>query len=339
MATIVGSRRETVALIGSDKVEGTAVYGADDQKIGTVQRVMFNSASIGLHQRDNARLLDTLRRLRELGNTVIVVEHDEDAILAADYVVDIGPGAGVHGGEIVAEGPPEAIKANPNSLTGHYLTGERSSRSPPSAGSPRNRAGAEGHRRARQQPEERHGLYPARPLHVHHRRLGGGKSTLVIDTLYKSVARQLNGEAIPAPHERLDRLAQIDKVTRSTSHRSAARHAPIPRHTGAFTPIRDWFADLPEAKQRGYAQGRFSFNVKGGRCEACQGDGVIKIEMHFLPDVYVTCDVCKGQALRPRDARGAVQREKSIADVLDMTVEEAAALFKAAPRSARAGDP
>ena len=293
---------------------------------------VLDEPSIGLHQRDNARLLDTLRRLRGLGNTVIVVEHDEDAIWAADYVVDVGPGAGVHGGEIVAEGTPAEIAANPNSLTGHYLSGERTVAIPT-------------RRRARD---------PGRELAIvgaHGNNLknvtatiplglftcvtgvsGGGKSTLIIDTLYKAAARSLNGaNEPPAPHDRIEGLSEIDKVIdidQSPIGRTPRSNPAT--YTGAFTPIRDWFAGLPEAKARGYLPGRFSFNVKGGRCEACQGDGVIKIEMHFLPDVYVTCDVCKGKRY-DRETLEVRYRDKSIADVLDMTVEEAAELFKAVP--------
>ena len=293
---------------------------------------VLDEPSIGLHQRDNARLLDTLRRLRGLGNTVIVVEHDEDAIWAADYVVDVGPGAGVHGGEIVAEGTPAEIAADPNSLTGHYLSGERTVAIP-------------ARRRARD---------PGRELTIVGARgnnlkdvtaiiplglftcvtgvSGGGKSTLVIDTLYKAAARAINGaNEPPAPHDRIDGLNEIDKVIdidQSPIGRTPRSNPAT--YTGAFTPIRDWFAGLPEAKARGYLPGRFSFNVKGGRCEACQGDGVIKIEMHFLPDVYVTCDVCKGKRY-DRETLEVRYKDKSIADVLDMTVEEAAELFKAVP--------
>jgi excinuclease ABC subunit A len=293
---------------------------------------VLDEPSIGLHQRDNARLLDTLRRLRDLGNTVIVVEHDEEAILAADYVVDVGPGAGIHGGEIVAHGTPAEIMTNKNSLTGQYLTGALEVAVP----------------RSRRKPE------PGRKLTVvnaHGNNLknisaviplglltcvtgvsGGGKSTLIIDTLYKAVARRLNGASeTPAPHERIDGLEHLDKVIdidQSPIGRTPRSNPAT--YTGAFTPIREWFAGLPEAKARGYQPGRFSFNVKGGRCEACQGDGVIKIEMHFLPDVYVTCDVCKGKRY-DRETLEVKYRGRSIADVLDMTVEEAAELFKAVP--------
>ena len=293
---------------------------------------VLDEPSIGLHQRDNARLLDTLRRLRGLGNTVIVVEHDEDAIWAADYVVDVGPGAGVHGGEIVAEGTPAEIAANPNSLTGHYLSGERTVAIPArrraaDPGRELTIVGARGNNLKDVTATIPLGLFTC-VTGVS----GGGKSTLVIDTLYKAAARSLNGaNEPPAPHDRIDGLNEIDKVIdidQSPIGRTPRSNPAT--YTGAFTPIRDWFAGLPEAKARGYLPGRFSFNVKGGRCEACQGDGVIKIEMHFLPDVYVTCDVCKGKRY-DRETLEVRYRDKSIADVLDMTVEEAAELFKAVP--------
>ena len=293
---------------------------------------VLDEPSIGLHQRDNARLLDTLRRLRGLGNTVIVVEHDEDAIWAADYVVDVGPGAGVHGGEIVAEGTPAEIAANPNSLTGHYLSGERTVAIPArrraaDPGRELTIVGARGNNLKNVTATIPLGLFTC-VTGVS----GGGKSTLVIDTLYKAAARALNGaNEPPAPHDRIDGLGEIDKVIdidQSPIGRTPRSNPAT--YTGAFTPIRDWFAGLPEAKARGYLPGRFSFNVKGGRCEACQGDGVIKIEMHFLPDVYVTCDVCKGKRY-DRETLEVRYRDKSIADVLDMTVEEAAELFKAVP--------
>ncbi len=293
---------------------------------------VLDEPSIGLHQRDNARLLDTLRRLRNLGNTVIVVEHDEDAIWAADYVVDVGPGAGVHGGEIVAKGTPQDVAANPNSLTGHYLSGERTVTIPAkrrarAPGKALKIVGARGNNLKNVTVEAPLGLFTC-VTGVS----GGGKSTLVIDTLYKAAARHLNGASDPpAPHERIDGLEAIDKVIdidQSPIGRTPRSNPAT--YTGAFTPIRDWFAGLPEAKARGYLPGRFSFNVKGGRCEACQGDGVIKIEMHFLPDVYVTCDVCKGKRY-DRETLEVRYRDKSIADVLDMTVEEAADLFKAVP--------
>jgi excinuclease ABC subunit A len=273
-----------------------------------------------------------LRRLRNLGNSVIVVEHDEDAILAADYVVDVGPGAGIHGGRIVAQGTPAEIMADPASLTGQYLTGAKQvtlkhKLRKPTAGRWLKLVGARGNNLKDVTAEIPLGLFTA-VTGVS----GGGKSTLVIETLYKAIARRLNNaHDQPAPFDRLDGLEQIDKIIdidQSPIGRTPRSNPAT--YTGAFTPIREWFAGLPEAKARGYAPGRFSFNVKGGRCEACQGDGVIKIEMHFLPDVYVTCDVCKGKRY-DRETLEVKYRDKSIADVLDMTVEEASNLFRAVP--------
>jgi excinuclease ABC subunit A len=293
---------------------------------------VLDEPSIGLHQRDNARLLETLKRLRDLGNTVIVVEHDEDAIRLADYVLDIGPGAGMHGGHIVAQGTPAEIMRNPNSLTGKYLTGELSvevpERRPPNHRRTIKVVNARGNNLKNVSAEIPLGLFTC-VTGVS----GGGKSTLLIDTLYKAIARKLNGASEgAAPHDRIEGLEHIDKIIdidQSPIGRTPRSNPAT--YTGAFTPIREWFAGLPEAKARGYEPGRFSFNVKGGRCEACQGDGVIKIEMHFLPDVYVTCDVCKGKRYN-RETLEVLFKGKSIADVLDMTVEEAADFFKAVPR-------
>ena len=322
------------------RASGT-LSGGESQRIRLASQIgsgltgvlyVLDEPSIGLHQRDNARLLDTLRRLRNLGNTVIVVEHDEDAIWAADYVVDVGPGAGVHGGRIVAKGTPAEVAADPDSLTGHYLSGERTvpipaRRRAPSPGRELKIVGARGNNLKNVTASIPLGLFTC-VTGVS----GGGKSTLVIDTLYKAAARHLNNASDPpAPHDRIEGLDELDKVIdidQSPIGRTPRSNPAT--YTGAFTPIRDWFAGLPEAKARGYLPGRFSFNVKGGRCEACQGDGVIKIEMHFLPDVYVTCDVCKGKRY-DRETLEVRYKDKSIADVLDMTVEEAAELFKAVP--------
>ena len=341
----IGDRLTFLSDVGLDyltlsRASGT-LSGGESQRIRLASQIgsgltgvlyVLDEPSIGLHQRDNARLLDTLRRLRGLGNTVIVVEHDEDAILAADFVVDIGPGAGVHGGQIIAKGTPAQIKADPNSLTGHYLSGERfvpipAKRRQAVAGRELKIVGARGNNLKNVTATIPLGLFTC-VTGVS----GGGKSTLTIDTLYKSVARHLNGASDPpAPHDHIDGLQHLDKVIdidQSPIGRTPRSNPAT--YTGAFTPIREWFAGLPEAKARGYQAGRFSFNVKGGRCEACQGDGLIKIEMHFLPDVYVTCDVCKGKRY-DRETLEVRYRDRSIADVLDMTVEEAADLFKAVP--------
>ncbi len=293
---------------------------------------VLDEPSIGLHQRDNARLLETLKDLRDLGNTVIVVEHDEDAILSADHVIDMGPGAGEHGGEVIAAGTPADILAAPDSLTGQYLSG----------------------RRQVPIPAERRRGNPARRLTIRNARAnnlqnvtvdiplgtftcitgvsGSGKSTLTIETLYKAAARRLMGSrAHPAEHDGIDGLEWLDKIIdidQSPIGRTPRSNPAT--YTGAFGPIRDWFASLPEARARGYKPGRFSFNVKGGRCEACKGDGLIKIEMHFLPDVFVQCDVCKGKRFN-RETLEIRFRDKSIADVLEMTVEEGCAFFKAVP--------
>jgi len=293
---------------------------------------VLDEPSIGLHQRDNARLLETLKHLRDIGNTVIVVEHDEDAILSADDVVDIGPAAGVHGGQVIAHGTPQDIMANPKSLTGKYLSGELGVPVPDERrkikkGKEIKVVGARGNNLKDVTASIPLGVFTA-VTGVS----GGGKSTFLIETLYKSAARRVMGaREIPADHDRIDGFEHIDKVIdidQSPIGRTPRSNPAT--YTGAFTPIRDWFAGLPEAKARGYQPGRFSFNVKGGRCEACQGDGVIKIEMHFLPDVYVTCDVCHGKRYN-RETLNVTFKTKSIADVLDMTVEEGVDFFAAVP--------
>jgi excinuclease ABC subunit A len=292
---------------------------------------VLDEPSIGLHQRDNDRLLRTLRNLRDQGNTVIVVEHDEEAIRAADHVFDIGPGAGVHGGQVVAQGPPEAIAADAASITGQYLAGTRAIPVPaarrPGSGKSVVVSGACGNNLKDVTAE-----FPLGRFICVSGVSGGGKSTLTIETLFKTASVRLMGaRQTPAPCETVQGLEHLDKVI-DIDQRPIGR---TPRsnpatYTGAFTPIRDWFAGLPEARARGYKPGRFSFNVKGGRCEACQGDGVIRIEMHFLPDVYVTCETCKG-ARYNRETLEIRFKGKSIADVLDMTVEDAQGFFQAVP--------
>ena len=293
---------------------------------------VLDEPSIGLHQRDNERLLKTLRRLRDIGNTVLVVEHDEDAIRSADHLIDIGPAAGKGGGRIIAQGTPAEVEADPNSITGQYLSGAR--RIP--------------------MPATRRPIDPKRVIRVVGARgnnlkdvtaeiplgtfcciagvSGGGKSTLIIETLFKAASRRLMGSGeVPAPHERIEGLEHLDKIIdidQSPIGRTPRSNPAT--YTGLFAPIRDWFSELPDSRARGYAPGRFSFNVKGGRCEACQGDGVLKIEMHFLPDVYVTCDTCKGKRYN-RETLEVKFRGKSIADVLDMTVDEGVEFFSAVP--------
>ena len=318
-----------------------SLSGGESQRIRLASQIgsgltgvlyVLDEPSIGLHQRDNARLLETLRRLRDIGNTVIVVEHDEDAIMTADYVLDIGPGAGVHGGHIVAEGTPQDILDSPHSLTGAYLSGRMgiplpAERRTPIKGRQLHLYGATGNNLKNVSVDVPLGLFVAITGVS-----GGGKSTLMIDTLYAAISRRLNGARVqPAPYTHLTGLELLDKVIdidQSPIGRTPRSNPAT--YTGAFTPMREWFAGLPEAKARGYGPGRFSFNVKGGRCEKCEGDGVLKIEMHFLPDVYVTCDVCKGKRYN-RETLEVQFKGRSISDVLDMTIDEGVEFFAAVP--------
>jgi excinuclease ABC subunit A len=293
---------------------------------------VLDEPSIGLHQRDNDRLLATLKHLRDIGNSVLVVEHDEDAIRAADYVVDMGPGAGVHGGEVVAEGTPEEIRLAQQSLTGQFLSGERRIAIP--------------EKRRQPDPERQLVVTDASGNNLRHATLnlpvglfvcvtgvsGSGKSTLINDTLYAAVARHLYGSSTePAPHGEIHGLEFFDKVINVDQSPIGRTPRSNPAtYTGLFTPIRELFAGVPESRARGYGPGRFSFNVKGGRCEACQGDGVVKVEMHFLPDIYVPCDVCHG-ARYNRETLEIQYKGKTIRDVLEMTVEDAAEFFDAVP--------
>jgi excinuclease ABC subunit A len=321
------------------RASGT-LSGGESQRIRLASQIgsgltgvlyVLDEPSIGLHQRDNTRLLNSLKGLRDLGNSVLVVEHDEEAILTADHVIDMGPAAGVHGGEVVAEGTPADIMAAPRSITGQYLTGAREIEIPEKRRKPGKKAirivGARGNNLKTVTGEIPIGVFTCITGVS-----GGGKSTFTIETLYKAAARRLNNASdAPAPHDKIEGLENFDKVIdidQSPIGRTPRSNPAT--YTGAFGPIRDWFSALPESKARGYGPGRFSFNVKGGRCEACQGDGLIKIEMHFLPDVYVTCDVCKGKRYN-RETLEVLFRGKSISDVLEMTVEEAAEFFKAVP--------
>ena len=346
-ATILKEIRERLGFLNNVGLEyltlsrnaGT-LSGGESQRIRLASQIgsgltgvlyVLDEPSIGLHQRDNGRLLTTLKNLRDQGNTVIVVEHDEEAIRDADYVFDIGPGAGVHGGEVVSHGPPDHISADQNSITGQYLSGQRTIAVP---GERRDGNGksikvvnATGNNLQSLTVD-----FPLGKFVCVTGVSGGGKSTLTIETLFKTASMRLNGaKQTPAPCETIKGLEYLDKVI-DIDQRPIGR---TPRsnpatYTGAFTPIREWFSGMPEAKARGYKPGRFSFNVKGGRCEACQGDGVIKIEMHFLPDVYVTCETCHG-ARYNRETLEIKFKGKSIADVLDMTVEEAQSFFQAVP--------
>jgi excinuclease ABC subunit A len=318
-----------------------SLSGGESQRIRLASQIgsgltgvlyVLDEPSIGLHQRDNERLLATLRRLRDLGNTVLVVEHDEDAIRAADWLVDIGPAAGAAGGRIIAQGTPDQVAAHPDSLTGAYMSGRRSIPIPETRRTPDGKrmlrvVGATGNNLKSVTASLPLGTF-ACVTGVS----GGGKSTLVVETLYKATARRLMGAGtVPAPHERIEGLEHLDKIIdidQSPIGRTPRSNPAT--YTGLFAPIRDWFAEMPDSRARGYKAGRFSFNVKGGRCEACQGDGLIKIEMHFLPDVYVTCDTCKGKRYN-RETLEVKFRGKSISDVLEMTVDEGLEFFSAVP--------
>ena len=322
-----------------DRTSGT-LSGGESQRIRLASQIgsglsgvlyVLDEPSIGLHQRDNDRLLETLHRLRDLGNTVIVVEHDEDAIRTADHIVDLGPGAGVHGGEIVAQGSLEDIMASAESLTGAYLTGARK------IDVPTTRRKGNGHHITVENARANNlkGVTASIPLGTFTCITGvsgSGKSSFTLDTLHAGAARALNGaRVIAGPHDRITGLELCDKVIEIDQSPIGRTPRSNPAtYTGAFTQIRDWFAGLPESAARGYKAGRFSFNVKGGRCEACQGDGLIKIEMHFLPDVYVTCEECHGKRYN-RETLEVKFKGHSIADVLDMTIEDAEEFFKAVP--------
>ena len=342
----IGERLQFLVDVGLDYLtlaRGSATLsGGESQRIRLASQIgsgltgvlyVLDEPSIGLHQRDNARLLTTLRRLRDLGNTVLVVEHDEDAIRAADHLIDMGPAAGINGGHVVAEGRPDHVAANPKSLTGDYLSGRKRidvplMRRPTQKDRCIRVVGARGNNLKSIVAE-----FPLGTFTCVTGVSGGGKSTLVVDTLYKAAARRLMGAGeVPAPHDRIEGLDQLDKIIdidQSPIGRTPRSNPAT--YTDLFAPIRDWFAELPESRARGYKPGRFSFNVKGGRCEACQGDGVLKIEMHFLPDVYVTCDTCKGRRYN-RETLEIKFRDKSIAEVLAMTVDEAVPYFSAQSR-------
>ena len=322
------------------RTSGT-LSGGESQRIRLASQIgsgltgvlyVLDEPSIGLHQRDNARLLETLRHLRDIGNTVIVVEHDEEAIRSADYLIDMGVGAGVHGGEVVASGKPAVVLRSKRSLTAKYLRGDLK------VEIPAERRKFDKKRRLRITGANANNLknlsvdIPLGILTCVTGVSGGGKSSLIIETLYKAMARRINNaRVVPGEYKDIKGLEFIDKVVdidQSPIGRTPRSNPAT--YTGTFTPIRDWFAGLPESKARGYKPGRFSFNVKGGRCEACQGDGVIKIEMHFLADVYVQCDICKGKRYN-RETLEVLFRNKSIADILDMTVEEGVDFFFAVP--------
>ena len=320
------------------RTSGT-LSGGESQRIRLASQIgsgltgvlyVLDEPSIGLHQRDNDRLLETLKRLKNLGNTVIVVEHDEDAIRTADYLVDMGPGAGIHGGNVVACGTPKEVMKVKESITADYLTGKKAVPMPKKRRSSKKFLEIEGAKG--NNLKDASAKFPVGCMSCITGVSGSGKSTLVLETVHKATAQYLNNSKnLPAPYKSIKGLGSFDKVIEIDQSPIGRTPRSNPAtYTGAFGPIRDWFSGLPEAKARGYKPGRFSFNVKGGRCEACKGDGVIKIEMHFLPDVYVTCDQCKGKRYN-RETLEVKFKDKSIADVLDMSVEEACDFFKAIP--------
>ena len=345
----IGARLRFLADVGLEYLSldrsADTLSGGEAQRIRLASQIgsglvgvmyILDEPSIGLHQRDNTRLLSTLTRLRDLGNTVMVVEHDEEAIRAADYVLDLGPGAGVHGGYIVAQGTPEQVINNPASLTGQYLSGKQRievplTRAPTNTARQIHIRGASGNNL-----KNVHAEIPLGVMTCVTGVSGSGKSTLINDTLYKKAAEVINKSSrSPAPCEGIDGLKHIDRIIDiSQSPIGRTPRSNPATYAGLFTPMRDLYAGTQEARSRGYKPGRFSFNVKGGRCEACQGDGVIRVEMHFLPDVYVACDLCKGKRYN-RETREIKFKGKSIDEVLDMTVEDALAMFTNIPVIAR----
>jgi excinuclease ABC subunit A len=345
----IGDRVQFLVNVGLDYLSldrsADTLSGGEAQRIRLASQIgsgltgvmyVLDEPSIGLHQRDNDRLLATLMRLRDLGNSVIVVEHDEDAIRAADYVVDMGPGAGVHGGEVLIAGTPQDIADSAVSVTGAFLSGRRRIELPSQRRAPHPErwltlSGAQGNNLKQVTLNLPLGL-----LVCVTGVSGSGKSTLINDTLYHAVARHLHGSSTePAPYGRIDGLEQFDKVINVDQSPIGRTPRSNPAtYTGLFTPIRELFSGVPMARERGYGPGRFSFNVKGGRCEACQGDGMIKVEMHFLPDIYVPCDVCHGKRYN-RETLEVQYKGKSIHEVLDMTVENALAFFQPVPSVAR----
>ncbi|MEK6735113.1 MAG: excinuclease ABC subunit UvrA [Pseudomonadota bacterium] len=345
----ISSRLQFLNNVGLDYLSldrsADTLSGGESQRIRLASQIgsgltgvmyVLDEPSIGLHQRDNGRLLDTLKNLRDIGNSVIVVEHDQDAIQIADYVVDMGPGAGEHGGLVVAQGTPQAIQEDSHSLTGKYLSGQLSIKIPEKRNDPVSDkilkiSGASGNNLKNINLSLPVGLFIC-VTGVS----GSGKSTLINETLYRAVSKHLYGsQADPAPYQHLEGLDFFDKVINMDQSPIGRTPRSNPAtYTGLFTPIRELFAGVPQARERGYAPGRFSFNVKGGRCEACQGDGVIKVEMHFLPDVYVTCDVCQGKRYN-RETLEIQYKDKNINEILQMTVENAFVFFSPVPIVAR----